>query len=265
MDNSPTIVFDLFSCCRFFKHLTLKKKLLNSNELKFSYVLELKLSIAMALIITLAHQKGGVGKSTLATNLRGYFAGGGYKAALVDIDPQGSLSKLVRTFADQEGRDPEHVIERGAFRDYEELLQLIEPYDIAVIDTPPYLSKELEDVFAITNVVLVPCKASPLDFLAIGDTLDLIRTTQIKRPSLVAAIVLTMTITGTDFTRSIRSELEKTEFPVLKTEIGNRVAYMRSLLRANTVLGDENRKAWDEVENLGKELISLLQTSYGNS
>ena len=59
----------------------------------------------MPLVITLAHQKGGVGKSTLATNLRGYFAGGGYKAVLVDIDPQGSLSKLVSTFAEQAGRN----------------------------------------------------------------------------------------------------------------------------------------------------------------
>ena len=106
-------------------------------------------------------------------------------------------------------------------------------------------------------------RASPLDFLAIGDTLDLIRRSRDKRPELLAAIVLTMTITGTDFTTSIRRELEKTEFPVMKTEIGNRVAYMRSLLRANTVLGDENHKAWDEVESLGKELISLLQSSYG--
>jgi chromosome partitioning protein len=218
----------------------------------------------MALIITLAHQKGGVGKSTLATNLRGYFAGGGYKAALVDIDPQGSVSKLVRTFASQEGREPEHIIERGSFKDYGELLKLLEAYDIAIIDTPPYLSKELEDVFEITNMVLVPCKASPLDFLAIGDTLDLIREAKLKRKELIAAVVMTMTITGTDFTSSIRKELEKTEFPVLKTEIGNRVAYMRSLLRANTVLGDENRKAWDEVESLGKEIISLLQKNYGN-
>lgn len=218
----------------------------------------------MTLIVTLAHQKGGVGKSTLATNLRGYFAGGGYKTALVDIDPQGSLSKLVRTFAEQEGREPENIIERGAFKNFKELEKLLEPFDIAVIDTPPYLSKELEDVFAITNVVLVPCKASPLDFLAIGDTLDLIRRTKATRKELVAAVVLTMTITGTDFTTNIRRELEKTEFPVLKTEIGNRVAYMRSLLRSNTVLGDDNPKAREEIENLGKELISLLQSNYGN-
>lgn len=217
----------------------------------------------MALIITLAHQKGGVGKSTLATNLRGYFAGGGYKTALVDIDPQGSLSKLVRTFSDQVGREPEHVIERRSFQTFADLGRLLEAYDIAVIDTPPYLSHDLEAVFDITNVVLVPCKASPLDFLAIGDTLDLIRQAKAKREQLVAAVVLTMTITGTDFTTSIRRELEKTEFPVLKTEIGNRVAYMRSLLTANTVLGDENRKAREEIESLGKELISLLQSNYG--
>lgn len=216
----------------------------------------------MPLIITVAHQKGGVGKSTLSTNLRGYFAGGGYKTALVDIDPQGSLTKLIQTFADQDGRDPEDVIVRGSFKNYTQLLKKLEGYDIAVIDTPPYLSKELEEVLQITNLVLVPCKASPLDYLAIGDTLDLIREAKAKRPELATAVVLTMVIAGTDFTTSIRNELEKTEFPVLKTEIGNRVAYMRSLLRANTVMGEENRKAWEEIEGLGKELISLLQQTY---
>jgi len=116
----------------------------------------------MSLIITVAHQKGGVGKSTISTNLRGYFSGGGYKTALVDIDPQGSLTKLIRTFSDQAGREPEHVFTRKDFKSYDDLLKMLEPYDIVVIDTPPYLSKELEDVLAITNMVVVPCKASPL-------------------------------------------------------------------------------------------------------
>jgi len=221
----------------------------------------------MALIITLAHQKGGVGKSTLATNLRGYFREGGYKVALVDIDPQGSLSKLVRTFSDQDGRDPEDVIERGSFKTYAELEALLAPYQIAIIDTPPYLSKELEDVFKITNMVLVPCKASPLDFLAIHDTLALVEDAQKERPQLLCSIVMTMTITGTDFTTKIRKELEKTKYSVLNTEIGNRVAYMRSLLYSNTVRGDQNkdnRKAIDEIDSLGKEIIELLNTHYGN-
>lgn len=217
----------------------------------------------MPLIITLAHQKGGVGKTTLALNLRGYLATGGYKAVAVDIDPQGSLFKLITNFSDQEGREVEHCIGRGSFKNLEELQVLIEPYDIAVVDTPPYLSREIASVMALSHLVIVPCKASPLDFLAIGETLDLIRTVQKENPKLIATVVLTMTIAGTDFTQVIRNELEKTEFPVLKTEIANRVAYMRSLLTANTVLNDDNRKARQEIENFGQEIISLLQKHYG--
>lgn len=226
----------------------------------------------MPVVITLAHQKGGVGKSTLATNLRGYFSGGGHKTVLVDIDPQGSLSKLTKTFRAQAGREPEHLVDRNSIATYAEreditdseaLAALIKPYDFAIIDTPPYLAKELDDIFAITNLVVIPCKASPLDYLAIGDTLNLIRAAQKQHPKLLAAIVLTMVIPGTDFTAEIRQKLEETEFPVLQTEIGNRVAYMRSLLRANSIIGDENRKAWDEMESFGKELISLLKSKYG--
>jgi chromosome partitioning protein len=220
----------------------------------------------MSLIITLAHQKGGVGKSTLATNLRGYFADQGFKAAVVDIDPQGSLSKLIRTFSEQPGRDAEHLISRSDFSDYPALLARLEPYDIVVVDTPPYLSAEIRELLSITNIVLVPCKASPLDYLAIGDTLSLIREAQQTQPTLLGAVVLTMTISGTDFTAKIRKQLsvENPDFPVLTSEIANRVAYMRSLIRSNTVKGDDNRKAWTEIESLGRELISLAKKHYGN-
>ena len=218
----------------------------------------------MPIVITLAHQKGGVGKSTICTNLRSLFSESGYKTVLIDIDPQGSLIKLGRMFSSQENRDIENTIGRDAFSSYEDLQKLIEPYDIAIIDTPPYLSQELEDVFALTNLVLIPCKASPLDYLAIHDTLNLIREAQKQNPKLNAAVVLTMTITGTDFTKNIRLELEQTEFPVLKSEIGNRVAYMRSLLTSNSVFGDDNKKAWEEISALGQEIISLMEHKYGN-
>jgi chromosome partitioning protein len=133
---------------------------------------------------------------------------------------------------------------------------------VVIIDTPPYLSTELEAVFDLSTLVVVPCKTSPLDLLAIGDTLDLIRAHQVKNPDLLSGVVLTMTIRGTDFTQQIRSEIENMGFHVFASEIGNRVAYMRSLLRSNSVEGEDNKKAWAEIQSLGEELISFLQAKY---
>ena len=209
----------------------------------------------MSLVITLAHQKGGVGKSTLASNLRSYFAQR-YKTALVDIDPQGSLAKLTKAFSDQQDRQSEHVIARTDFASFEELQEKISGYDVVIIDTPPYLSSELEAVFALSNIVIIPTKTSPLDFLAIGDTMELIRAHREKNPLLLAGVVLTMVISGTDFTGQIRAQIEQTDFHVFSTEIGNRVAYMRSLLKGNSVEADDSKKAWGEIQSLGEEIIS---------
>ena len=47
----------------------------------------------MSKIITIAHQKGGVGKSTLALNLSYRFSHD-VKIALTDVDPQGTIMNL---------------------------------------------------------------------------------------------------------------------------------------------------------------------------
>lgn len=209
----------------------------------------------MPIVITTAHQKGGVGKSTLAINLYGYFVQAGYKVALIDIDPQGSITSLLQTFGE---REPVELIERGGFSSYTELRERIAGYEIVLIDTPPYLSKELQQVLALSNMVLIPCKASPFDALAVVQTIAMVREEQERNPTLAAAIVLTMTISGTGFPQQIREHLTRHGLPILETEIANRVAYARSLLFSNGVVGDDNGKAKDEVSRLGDEIIDLL-------
>lgn len=213
----------------------------------------------MALIITLAHQKGGVGKSTLSLNLYGYFSQNGYKSVLVDIDPQGSITSLLKVF-DESGSV--ELIERTSFKSYAELEEKVAGFDIVLIDTPPYLSKELYECLAISHFVLIPCKASPFDALAVVQTIDFINEEKKKNALLSSAIVLTMTVANTTLPEQIRESLKKHGIPILKTEIRNRIAYARSLLFSGHTINDESKSAKEEIENLAQEIIQLLSNKF---
>lgn len=213
----------------------------------------------MSLIITLAHQKGGVGKSTLSLNLYGYFSQNDYKCVLVDIDPQGSITSLLQVF-DESGSVK--LIERTSFKSYAELEEKIAGFDIVLIDTPPYLSKELYECLAISHFVLIPCKASPFDALAVVQTLDFITEEKKKNTLLSSAIVLTMTVANTTLPQQIRESLQKHGVPILETEIRNRIAYARSLLFAGHVVNDEAKVAKEEIANLANEIIKILSKKF---
>ena len=102
----------------------------------------------MPQIITIAHQKGGVGKSTLCFNLAQVFKNG-LKVAICDTDLQGSLNNLQ---IESDGIDfiflPVNIAD----------LKLLD-YEIIIIDTPPYLNNKLPDLFAVSNYILIPTKA----------------------------------------------------------------------------------------------------------
>ena len=127
------------------------------------------------IIITLSHQKGGVGKSTLAFNLAAYFQRQGDNCAVVDSDLQGTITEIFNNFSqDKETMSGVRLIRRDAFKDYKELLKLRQ-FALIVIDTPPYLSAELDHIYSISDFVLVPTKPSVKDYLAISKTINLVR------------------------------------------------------------------------------------------
>ncbi|NHZ66629.1 ParA family protein [Massilia genomosp. 1] len=208
----------------------------------------------MPSIITLAHQKGGVGKSTIALNLYGYFSQSGLRTALVDIDPQGSIS----SFVDFAGADRFDLVRRKDFATYADLLAQVQGFEVVIIDTPPYLSKELEEIIKITDLVIIPCKASLFDAFAIRQTIDFIETQRTDKNDFLSAIVMTMAISGASLQAQIRDHLEQHKIPILKTEIGNRVAYAKSLLLSGNVMQDDSGKAKEEMQNLADEILTLL-------
>ena len=109
----------------------------------------------MAKIITIAHQKGGVGKSTLALNLALCFQDN-LSVSIVDTDLQGSLFHIRDDFPGLPVLMPNKV----------EYLQELEE-DLVIVDTPPYLSDQLPELFFHSDFILIPTKAGFFDVMAI--------------------------------------------------------------------------------------------------
>jgi chromosome partitioning protein len=201
----------------------------------------------MAKIITVAHQKGGVGKSTLALNLASCFVGV-KSIALIDADPQGSLSVLKNYFPDMP------IIKADAA--YLKQLHLL-PYELVIVDTPPYRAETLPGLFELSDFILVPTKAGWFDALAITTTIDQIQLARQAKPAIKAGIVLNMIKPRSGITSEVQQALQRHSVPLLETMVHDRVSYSRSPL-AGGILDSDDEKAKEEILNLAREIVGVL-------
>lgn len=199
----------------------------------------------MAKIITIAHQKGGVGKSTMAINLALCFQDQ-LKVALVDSDLQGSIYHVKDDFPGLE------ILLAEKVNDIPKL-----GHDLIIVDTPPYLSNKLTDLFLISDYVLVPTKAGFFDVMAIRATLALIKFAQAKNADLKAGIVLNMIKPRSGITKDVVALLDGFGTPVLNTRVHDRVSITRSAITAG-VLNGSDPKAKEEITSLAEEIVNAI-------
>lgn len=199
----------------------------------------------MAKIITIAHQKGGVGKSTLALNLTTCFEGQ-LNVVLVDIDLQGSISDLKTDHPNL------NIISEDQFENIRSL-----ECDLIIIDTPPYLSSRLPDLFRISDYILIPTKAGFFDVMAIRSTINLVKEATVYHPSLKSGIVLNMIKYRSGITQEVKELLTSFDTPVLDTVVHDRVSFARSPITGGVLLSDDE-KAKEEISSLAEEIVNSL-------
>ena len=118
-------------------------------------------------VVVIANPKGGVGKSTLATNVAGYFASQGHAVMLGDVDRQES-SRLWLSL-----RPPAARLIAGWDVSAESIARLPRGVTHGVLDTPGVLhGARLNDVVQLADKIIVPLQASVFDIFATRSFLD---------------------------------------------------------------------------------------------
>ena len=122
--------------------------------------------------LVLASQKGGVGKTTLAGHLAVMAESkGAGPVALIDTDPQGSLSSW---WNERQAETPAFAsVDIASLADHLSLLEKA-GVNLAIIDTPPAVTETIRKVLAVADMVLIPTRPSPHDLRAVGSTVELV-------------------------------------------------------------------------------------------
>ena len=208
-------------------------------------------------VITIAQQKGGTGKTTLAVHLAlGFIKYHKLKVAIIDTDPQGSLGKWFMIRTEKKNSNDNLTFKTASLwgAQYESKILKVD-HDIVIIDTPPKIESDARPSIESADLVLIPMSASHVDFWATGAIVEIAKKAnkkiliQINRSNQRSKLI---TKTN-DFIKNL--DLSSTQ-----TIIGNRQIYASSMGEGKTAIEKQKKGvAVEEIKKLSEQILLELQ------
>lgn len=205
----------------------------------------------VAQIVTIAQQKGGAGKTTLAAHLSVAWREMGYRIAVLDLDPQASLTQWMKLRSE---RQPDENVLSFAQVQGKALATQINRFqsehELIVIDSPPHVESDARHAMRVADLVVVPMQPSPLDLWATQATLKLA-----QEEGVPVKMVLNRVNQNSRLSRAMEEEMGS----ISPNKFGNRVLFAGSLMTGCGVTElAPYSQAGEEVSALAGEIIEYL-------
>lgn len=212
------------------------------------------------MIILIGGEKGGTGKTTLATNLAAMRALAGHDVLLIDSDPQGSANYWAQN-RDELAIQPRvacvQKLGKGLAMEVKDLAQR---YQDIIIDAGGRDSVELRSALVVVDKVYIPIQPSQFDVWTLNSMNTLVETAQGFNPGLQAKVIISRSSTHPSVQESEETRKLLADFPSLEPLeliIRDRIAYRKAAKEgvAVTELKPKETKASEEITALYNEIF----------
>lgn len=210
------------------------------------------------MVISFINQKGGVGKSTLTTNLAAVLATHGYRVLVLDADPQGSALDWA------EVRQGEKLFTtHGHARTtlHREIKDAREGYDYVLIDCAPRATDLSRSAIMASDLAVIPVTPSQFDVWATDETVKLCEECLIVKETLKYCFAVNRQKKRTVLAQKLAGHLAQFNVPLLNAAVEDRVAYAECIGSGQAAFEiDPGGKTSDELSTLLAHILHFGAT-----
>ncbi|ECL6143848.1 AAA family ATPase [Campylobacter jejuni] len=219
------------------------------------------------MIISIANEKGGSGKTTIATNLAFKLAFEGIDLMLVDADPQRSVETFIDYRVNNDLELPFSSMSKIGSSLSQEVIKLKEKYDSIIIDTGGRDSKEMRQAFVVSDLILIPTIASGYDLAVLNKMLEIIKEASVINDKLKVLIFINRASPNPflkEKIKNLKEYLNEKDIPdnvkIAETIIFERESYRNAVYDGLSVIElKEKNKAKEEIETFYSEILEYCK------
>jgi chromosome partitioning protein len=203
--------------------------------------------------MTVVNQKGGTGKTTVATNLSAYFAAQKKDVLLIDSDPQ--HSSLDWGAIRPESHPKIQTIGLPSKNLHREVESLRNKYDIIIIDSGGRVTATARSAVLVSDFLILPTLPSQPDILSTQEFLETVVEEVAALKKVQGAILLNQDNPSMIVSKKAEEYVRQIGYPVFKNTIRNYVAFKEAYAAGLSVYEyDQNSKAAEDFQKFFNEL-----------